>query len=192
MHRCFLLLAVLLVTACRHGGDAGEAPAVGGTPGQRVSGSALPARDTLIVLVRHAEKATDDPTDPSLSSAGRARAQALAQVLAGSKVDAIYATQFRRTRDTAAPLAQSLNLEVQVRPIDVATAAGYSKELAEHIRRTHAGQVVLVVGHSNTVPDLVAELSGVTVPPIAESEYTRLYAIGLDGKSAARVIAANY
>ena len=183
MHRSLFVAALLAMAAsCAGASDRGAtAPA-----------AASAARDTLVIVVRHAEKATDDPADPSLSEVGRRRAQALAEVLASSPVDAIYTTQLRRTRETAAPLARSLNLEVRVRPIDAGNAATYADELAAHIRDRHQGQTVLVVGHSNTVPAIVKAVSGVEVGPMDETEFTRLYVVARGGASAARVVAARY
>ena len=66
---------------------------------------ALADADVLVVVVRHAEKSTNDPRDPDLDAAGQARARALAAALAGSRLDAVHATQFKRTRQTAAPAA---------------------------------------------------------------------------------------
>ena len=129
------------------------------------------ADDTVIYLVRHAEKAANG-TDPALSPAGRERAGLLADRLAKAGIGAIHSTDFRRTRDTAAPLARRLGLPVLLydpeRPED----------LVETIRR--AGGRHLVVGHSNTVPELVALLGGDGGPPIDEAgEYDRLYVVTL-------------
>src|SRR5262245_7501052 len=65
---------------------------------------------TVVLVVRHAEKASPTAPDPSLSTAGRARARALAHVAGAASVDAIYVTQFKRTKETAAPLASELRL----------------------------------------------------------------------------------
>jgi broad specificity phosphatase PhoE len=151
-----------------------------------------PSPDTVIIVVRHGEKSTSDPRDPDLSEAGQARASALAQALAGAPVGAIYATQFRRTHQTAEPLARNLGLTIQSRPIDIDHPTGYAPDLAKHLR-TLSGQTVLVVGHSNTVPDIVAALTGKAVPPIADTEYTRLYVITLPATGGpARMVAARY
>src|SRR6266404_9451335 len=63
--------------------------------------------ETFVVIVRHAEKAANDPKDPDLSSAGRARAEALAKILKDAGITAIFATEFKRTQETAAPTATS-------------------------------------------------------------------------------------
>jgi broad specificity phosphatase PhoE len=149
-------------------------------------------RDTVVIVVRHAEKATDDPKDPSLSEAGIARAQALAKALTNEPLSAAYATQYRRTQLTAKPSADAAGIPLQVRPVDATNSSTYGAELAALIRRSHRGQNVLVVGHSNTVPDLVKALAGVTVDPIGESEFDRIYVVTLDKKGGARLLSLRY
>lgn len=150
------------------------------------------SRDTVVVIVRHAEKAADDPKDPTLSETGITRSQALAKALANLPLSAAYATQYRRTQLTAQPAAQAAGISVQVIPVDSGNADRYGSDLAARIRRQHRGQNVLVVGHSNTVPDLVKALSGVTVDEIGESEFDRVYVVTLDGKGRARLLSLHY
>ena len=122
--------------------------------------------------MRHAEKAQDNPADPSLSEAGRRRALALATRLREEPLTAVYATQWLRTRQTAAPAADARGLPV--RTYDAGEPAG---ELAARLRRDHRAGAVLVVGHSNTVPDLVAALCRCEVAPIDESVYGDLFLV---------------
>ena len=145
---------------------------------------------TVVVVVRHAEKATDDARDPTLSAAGAARAQALAATLAGAGLDAAYTTQYRRTRLTAGPAAAGI--EVQVRPIDAGNAGRYDADLARDIRALPAGSTVLVVGHSNTVPGLAKALSGTDVPEMPETEFDRYTVIVVPVAGAARVLVSRY
>ena len=153
---------------------------------------ATPGDATVVVVVRHAEKATDDPRDPALTEAGSARAQALAQRLEGTSLDAVYATQYRRTRLTAAPAAASAGLEVTVRPVDAANAATYGADLARDLRALPTGSTALVVGHSNTVPGIVAAISGQPAPDMPETEYDRYTVIVLDADGKARVFVSTY
>ena len=155
---------------------------------------ALPASadSTVVVVVRHAEKATDDPRDPTLSAAGQARAQALAQTLEHAGLDAAYSTQYRRTRLTAGPAAQAAGLEVTVRPIDGGNAATYAADLARELRALPAGSTVLVVGHSNTVPDLVRAISGQPAAPMPETEFDRYTVVTLEADGGARVATSRY
>lgn len=123
---------------------------------------------TTFVIVRHAEKAADDPKDPSLSEAGQARAQRASERLADRPVSAAYATSYRRTQMTAAKTAQAHGLEVST--YDAAQPAA---DFAAQLRRAHTSGVVLVVGHSNTVADIAGALCECTVSPLREDEYDR-------------------
>ncbi len=152
----------------------------------------VPPGETWIIVVRHAEKAADDPRDPSLSDAGQRRAQALADTLKNSDVQAIYTTQYRRTQLTAEPLSKQTGVAVSVRPVTADNAAGYTNALVSEIRAKHPGQTVLVVGHSNTAPEIVAAFSGAAAAPMQESEYDRLTLVALPAKGKARVVVSHY
>jgi len=125
-----------------------------------------------IVVVRHAEKGVDDARDPSLTDAGNARASRLALAMMRTPPVAIYATQFRRTLQTAQPSAVRFGL-----PVRRYEAQLHAGAFARQLRDSHDEGVVLVVGHSNTVPDIVAALSGRSVAPMPEDEYGVLYRI---------------
>lgn len=127
------------------------------------------------LLVRHAEKAVDDTKDPSLSESGRGRALRLAERLKDVSVSAIYATDYRRTQQTAAPTA--LAHKLAVRTYDAAMPA---KEFAARLRTEHATGTVLVVGHSNTTPAIATALCGCDISPLREDEYDRWIAIHAD------------
>lgn len=111
-------------------------------------------QSTLVFVVRHAEKAKDDPRDPSLSEAGQQRAQDLAQLLSAAEVTHLFSSQFRRTRQTLAPLAQQQELEVQV------ISAHDPDKQKEALLRLPPGSVAVLAGHSNTVPAMVQSLGG--------------------------------
>jgi broad specificity phosphatase PhoE len=151
-----------------------------------------PPDATVVVVVRHAEKAADDPRDPTLTEAGTARAQALARRLEGAGLDAVYATQYRRTQLTAAPAAAQAGHDVTVRPVDAANAATYGADLARDLRALPAGSTALVVGHSNTVPGIVAAISGQPAAEMPETEYDRYTVIVLDADGKARVFVSTY
>lgn len=157
------------------------------------SPTALPAHDGIaVVVVRHAEKDDDDKLDPSLAGNGEVRAQALAATLAGAGLDRAIATQFRRTRDTAAPAAAAAGIDVEVREINGGNAATYASDLATDLRTMPAGSTVLVVGHSNTVPGIVEALSGQAPEAMPETEYDRYTLVLLDADGGARVITSRY
>jgi broad specificity phosphatase PhoE len=105
-----------------------------------------------LYVVRHAEKATGADPDVELSDAGKATAQALVGFFADRGLDVVYATHLRRTLQTALPLATARDLEVRVLP------AGDTPRLLQRLKTAHCGQHVLVVGHSNTVPEIAAAL----------------------------------
>ncbi len=147
---------------------------------------------TIVIVVRHAEKATDDPRDPTLSAAGHARAEALAATLAGAGLDAAYSTQYRRTRLTAAPAAEAAGITVQVRPIDATTLPTYEADLVRDLRALPPGSTALVVGHSNTVPAIVEALTGQTAAEMPESEFDRYTVVLLPATGDPRVLTTRY
>jgi broad specificity phosphatase PhoE len=140
---------------------------------------ALPAdasAQQIVYLVRHAERADQAApggqmmaaNDPPLSAAGLARATRLAALLKDAGITAIYSTDFRRTRDTAAPLAQATGRTVLIHP------SRDTPGLVAKLRAEHNREIVLVVGHSNSVPDVIAGLGGPAIT-IAETEYDNLF-----------------
>ncbi len=139
-----------------------------------------------VYVVRHAEKA--DPSDPDtpLSPAGEARAQALASVLKGKGVHAVYATEFKRTQQTAGPTAQAAGVDVTV-----VTNADRAALIAR-ARAVPMGSAALIVGHSNTVPDIVRELSGETVDGINENEFDNLYEVVFETDGRKRLVRSEY
>ena len=143
---------------------------------------------TTVVVVRHAEKSTDDPRDPSLSAAGEDRARALSSVLRDAGVTDIYTTQYKRTRQTAEPLAQQSGISIVERPINAANSATYARDLTQEILTRSAGKGVLVVGHSNTVPDIVKSLSGSAVPAMTDSEYDHIFVIVIPASGSPRLM----
>ena len=166
MKLLFLLAVLTLLSPVHRPAAAGETPAT-------------VAAQTMVIVVRHAEKATDDPRDPSLSEVGKARAARLATALAAASVDAVYTTQYRRTRDTAAVTAAAAGVELHVHEATAQNTASYASELLAEIQARPAGDTVLVVGHSNTVPELVETFGGSRVAAIADDQYDRLFVITL-------------
>ncbi|WP_396200524.1 phosphoglycerate mutase family protein [Gemmatimonas sp.] len=149
---------------------------------------ALPAQPSLVVLVRHGEKATEGGSDPSLSEAGKARAQALADALAMTTPNAIIVSSLKRTAETAAVVFSKTGVVPTVIAIGGAT---HVADVAAAVRK--ATGVVLVVGHSNTVPAIVTALGGPTLPDICDARYATMFVLtpGVAGK-AAQVVLAQY
>ena len=134
---------------------------------------------TVVYVIRHAEKADDGSADPALTTAGEARARALAERLASVDLAAVYATQFRRTRSTATPAAQAAGLAVTVQPARGGQVAEDARALADRIRAEHQGRSVLVVGHSNTVPAILEALTGVSPGVMGDHDYDDLFIVEL-------------
>lgn len=146
--------------------------------------SVPPAPALSFVIVRHAEKRPDDPRDPGLSEAGQARAQRLAAALDGQPLRAVYATEYRRTRQTGEPSARAHGL-----PVTVYDAGQPAADFAATLRRGYSSGTVLVVGHSNTAPQIAAALCQCAVAPMDETEFDRRMRvdIGRDGRASYRL-----
>jgi 2,3-bisphosphoglycerate-dependent phosphoglycerate mutase len=167
MRELALTVVALLAVACHEAKPqplpAAEGPSI-------VAGASPP---TVVYLTRHAEKALRGPNDedPPLSAKGRARAKALAERLKETGIAAIYVTQFRRTQETAAELARLRSLSPQVVP------AGATRKLVDEILQHHRGGRVLVVGHSDTLPELIAALGVLTPIVMDERRYGDLFVV---------------
>ena len=133
----------------------------------------LTAADAVpfVFIVRHAEKATTGGNDPDLSDAGRKRANALARILKNSQITSVFVTEFKRTQETAAPLATAAHLTPTIIPAKDVPA------LVVKLRALNGN--ALVVGHGNTIPDLVKELGIATPITIPEDDYTEIFVVSL-------------
>jgi broad specificity phosphatase PhoE len=130
---------------------------------------------STIFIVRHAEKAGEGGNDPDLSEIGRARAETLARMLKDTEITEIYATGFKRTQQTAAPLAKILGLHVT-------TVSGKgSAEVIAKLRESHGN--ALVVSHSNIIPELIKGLGITASVSIAENDYDNLFIVVQGQKS---------
>jgi broad specificity phosphatase PhoE len=153
---------------------------------------AVPAvgQETTVYLVRHAEKVGGTDPDPSLSDAGRMRAVALAAVLKDAQVNAVLVTARKRTAETAAPLVDALHLSPVVVPFG-ANGAEHVALAAKAIGELK-GKTVLVVGHSNTVPAIIAALTGIRMPDLCDAAYANLYVVRVPAAGAATLVRARY
>ncbi|MCH8328182.1 MAG: histidine phosphatase family protein [Candidatus Marinimicrobia bacterium] len=136
-----------------------------------LAASLWPDTVTTVILVRHAEKSATPPDDPLLSSAGSMRAIALAGMLKEAGIDVIISSEYQRTRATVAPLAKTLGLEPLIFP------AREQGELIAAIGSAYRGQTVLISGHSNTVPSIMADLGVHSLSEISEQEYDNLFMV---------------
>src|SRR5262245_40677090 len=148
------------------------------------------ATTTTVVLVRHAEKELVTIDDPPLAAAGERRAERLAQMFGDARgpgrLDAIYVSEARRAQQTALPLAARLGLRPQVVP------AAKMDEVASRALREHRGGRVLVIAHSNTVPEIVKRLSGLDVAPVGDDEYDDVYIVTVPTLGKANILRLKY
>ena len=160
------------------------------TPAVSLNQSAASAGETIVYVVRHAEKAAEDPADPVLTPAGYARADSLAARLREAGVDRIVSSNRQRTNLTARPLARLRNLEVEV--IGLATTVEkHAKDIADAIR-LRPGSRVLVVGHSNTVGPILVALGGPTIGDLCDFEHSNLFILTISRSGAPRLLRETY
>lgn len=134
-------------------------------------GCAAPARaQEAIYIVRHAERASDDPQSP-LSAEGHARAARLADILRDAGITAIFVTEYERVAQTAQPTAARLGLTPRVNGADDTAA------LVKKVRALGPSARVLIAGHSDTVPEILAALGYATPVTIAKAEYDNLFIV---------------
>lgn len=160
-----------------------------GCAAQPTGGTTAGAAPQVVILVRHAEKASETDQDPSLSASGRARAAALAEALRDAAVSRVIVTHRRRTGETAEPLTTQHRL--------VPDTIAFGPNIADHVRevarqvRASAG-TTLVVGHSNTIPGIVTELTGVALPDLCDADYSTLFVVSLPAAGRGRLIRSRF
>ena len=123
----------------------------------------------VVLIVRHAEKASTGGKDPDLSVQGQKRADALAHILKDSQITSVFVTEFKRTQETAAPTARAAHVSPTVIP------ANDMGSLVEKLRALNGN--ALVAGHSNTIPDLLKALGIGTPVSIPDDDYTEIFAV---------------
>lgn len=131
--------------------------------------------EPLVIIVRHAEKAANDPKDPDLSPVGRARAEALSRILQDAGITAIFTSEFKRTQETAAPTSAATGI--------APTVVG-GKDTESLVSRLHqlTGNA-LVVGHGDTIPHIIKALGIDAVVTIPDNDYTEIFIVTLGAKS---------
>lgn len=141
-----------------------------------------------IVLVRHGEKA--EGSDPELSAAGQARAQVLAKTVKGARLTRVLATPPKRTQQTAGPAAAGAGVKVEPVSLEGGGAIHIAR-VANEARKAKPGETVLIVGHSNTVPEIARALGDSAPVALTDCDYDSLTIIDL-GHSPPAVIHARY
>ncbi len=125
----------------------------------------------VIFIVRHAEKATTGGNDPHLSNAGQKRAEALARILRDSQIAGVFVTEFKRTQETAAPTAKAAQLSPTV------ISATDTNALVEKLHALDGN--ALVVGHGNTIPNLLRTLGIPGQLSIPDDDYSEIFVVSL-------------
>ena len=150
-----------------------------------------------VFLVRHAERADEPRQDPPLTEKGVARSEALVRLLGAADIKAIYTSQFARTKLTAEPLAKQLGLTVT--PLSLKTSPSNPRAIAEESTKETVDKImsltggsVLVVGHSNSIPDVIKMLGGDVVPTIDEKKFDDLFVVTVYANGKAKVIHLKY
>jgi broad specificity phosphatase PhoE len=129
-------------------------------------------KPTTLILIRHAERGNDGSKDPPLADAGTIRANNLVNVFKNTDIVAIYSSDYKRTKNTAAPLAQTKNLEIKL----------YEPMKEDEIKKIIAenkGKTVLVVGHSNTTPWTANVLTGGELKDFADTDYGNILIVNV-------------
>ena len=151
-----------------------------------LSSSVPVAKETTIYIVRHAEKETSDPknNNPELNQEGKHRALALKKLLRKKKISAVFSTNYKRTMQTAAPIAQHNGIPVQT------YEAKDPDVLVSLVKSDFANQEILVVGHSNTILELVKAFGLQTpVDKLNDDDYDLVFIVTLykNGKSGLQI-----
>ncbi len=142
-----------------------------------------PQRRALFLVVRHADR---QGSDDALTDAGHQRAKLLRDFAVRQDVTAVYSTDTRRTRDTAAPTAAAIGADIKLYErqengkFDPMPSPGWLRQLAQE----HAGQTVLIVGHSNTVVPIVRGLGGRLEYTVGHNEYDSMFLVSVAADTA--------
>lgn len=147
------------------------------------------ARTTVVIMVQHAEASSAPLEDPDLSPAGEARVRGLGEylagLLAGGKVDFLYAGDTRRAEQTAAPIANEFQL-----PINLLAASDWDG-LANRIKREHRGKTIVVVGYPSTIPGVLSRLSATSVA-MANDDYDSIFLVVMPSPGSVRLFRMRY
>lgn len=130
------------------------------------------SEDYSLYLVRHAEKQVDGSKDPELTRCGHIRAKQLAEMLKNIEIDIVYSTPYKRTMSTASPTAIAKQVSVKQ------YAPNGLTQLVRVLKQKK--QSALIVGHSNTTPQLLSELTGKMHSPMTENEYQHLFQVAVN------------
>jgi len=177
--RTALVTLAFIGTGCAAGALPPESPTIASDRGE-----------TTVYIVRHAEKATDDPDDPTLTAAGYARADSLASQLREAGINVIVTTQLRRSTLTARPLARLRGITPVVVPTGSPASAHVDSVVATVLR--HPGAIILVVGHSNTIGPIARKLGGDALGEVCDHEYSNLIILTMPRAKPTQMLVERY
>jgi phosphohistidine phosphatase SixA len=175
---CANVAAAFVLLACASVATPAPAPATG------------QHGETIVYLVRHAEKSTENPTNPDLSATGVVRADSLASQLREAGIDVIITTQFKRTVQTAAPFAKRRGITPEIVPVSGTTAEHVDSVVAA-VRR-HMGSRILIVGHSNTIARIAEALGAPHIGDLCDNEYADLIILSIHRSSPVGYLVDSY
>lgn len=144
---------------------------------------------TTLFLVRHAEKAKDDPKDPMLTAEGSARAERLGRIMAEAGLDSVYASPYRRTQLTAEPVQRRGKT-----PPTVTYEPNEQSKWVPELLTNSKGKKLLIVGHQNTVPQMLNQLmgGGFNYDNIPDADYGRFFVVSTSGIGKTEIIEIRY
>ncbi len=146
--------------------------------------------ETIVYLVRHGEKATENPSDPELSRIGYVRADSLASQLREAGINVVITTHLKRTILTARPLAQLRGITPEIVRASSPTSAHVDSVVAA-VRR-HSGATILVVGHSNTIGHIATKLGGDRIGDLCDHEYSNLIILSMPRAKPTKMLVERY
>lgn len=146
---------------------------------------------TTIIFVRHAEELSIQEDNSSLTREGKIRSAELARQLVDADViagvDAIYSTSYLYSKETAYPLSQALNIPIEIYDI------GDTELIIEDIIKLYKGKIILVVGHSSTIPLMIGNMgASKVVPRINDNEYDNIYLVSIPWFGKTKTIRLRY
>ena len=138
-----------------------------------------------IYIVRHAEKTAEPANDPLLTNKGKQRAETLKDILKGKKIKAIFSTERTRTKETAKPLSQLINVPIQIYGND--TLAAFVQKVISLKKNA------LIIGHSNTSITMISSLNlPHTITFIPEDDYDNMFIIKTQKGKAVKITETTY
>ena len=134
-----------------------------------------PDQPSLIVIIRHADRAASPADDPPLSDEGKARAQELVRVLKGIDFSMVITSQTKRARETAAPIAEALNIATEVVPL---TSRGSPEVYLNAVKAAadkNSGKSVLIVTHTQRIGSVIEAFGGPKILTMCEESFDHLF-----------------